>query len=265
MNNLCRVARSFIKASGHAPSSLSTLPRGPGVDHPLARAKVVAMRQGITALLLLAMCTACSQPARSQLSGLPVSTQTLPDFPDPDAAHLVLGQTSMAAALASLGPPTGRATTPPAGDNFVGTPPAGSWILLLYDHLDQVHESVGKPSHNVVSLIFFNEALVNYEYVNRLTATEIDDTRLGQLTKGVSTKDDVLGLFGRPTGRSIPPYIAVPGREAFYYTSGRDLTGSIYRGKRLDILFDSAGRVMDFIYGCELVDMSSTPTVSGCK
>ena len=65
-----------------------------------------------------------------------------------------------------------------------------------------------------------NELLVAQEFVSsfQADATEFDESKVGAIVKGKTTRVEVLALLGRPNGEAIYPVIKIRGDKALVYS-----------------------------------------------
>ncbi|MBI3346635.1 MAG: hypothetical protein HY020_05425 [Burkholderiales bacterium] len=99
----------------------------------------------------------------------------------------------------------------------------------------------------------FNDLLVAEEFVSSFPndATDFDDSKIGSIVKGKSTRADVIALLGNPNGRGIHPFIKNKGETAFIYSYSH-VKGSVFNmkfyAKSLVVSFDAGGLVTDVEY-----------------
>jgi outer membrane protein assembly factor BamE (lipoprotein component of BamABCDE complex) len=66
----------------------------------------------------------------------------------------------------------------------------------------------------------FNDLLVGQEFVSSFPddATDFDETKVSAITKGKSTRADVVALLGKPTGEAVYPLIKNKGETGVVYS-----------------------------------------------
>ena len=100
------------------------------------------------------------------------------------------------------------------------------------------------------SFHFFEDRLVGHDYVSSFKedSTEFDGNGISRIRKGVTTRNEILRLFGAPGGRYVYPLAERPGGETLVYlyahTTSTGLHLQHYR-KLLAVSIDSGGVVTD--------------------
>jgi hypothetical protein len=103
---------------------------------------------------------------------------------------------------------------------------------------------------------FLDGALVGTEFSSSFKAdgTDFDESKVGKLEKGKSTRSDVLALFGPAGGDYMAPLITSPQDRALVYTyfqsKGSAFNMRFYK-KVLVISYDASGVVTDIQYTAE--------------
>jgi hypothetical protein len=98
--------------------------------------------------------------------------------------------------------------------------------------------------------ITHNDLLVAEEFVSSFStdATDFDEGKVPSLVKGKTTRNDVIALFGKPTGTAVHPFIKTKGESAALYTyaqaKGNAFNMKFYN-KSLIVSFDRTGIVTD--------------------
>jgi len=112
----------------------------------------------------------------------------------------------------------------------------------------------GPGGGRTLGFYFFNDVLVGHEFSSSVTAdhTDFDDSNVGQIIKGKSTRAEVTALLGKPSGFYIYPMIKTQSGDAAVYQSskvsgGFIITPSIF-SKSLVVTFDPSGIVTDVEY-----------------
>jgi|HubBroStandDraft_6_1064221.scaffolds.fasta_scaffold59108_3 hypothetical protein len=165
-------------------------------------------RSGVLAVLLAAAC----------LLGA--------DFSRPDPATFKLGKTSEQEIRDRFGEPSAENSTQVEG--------------RLVTRLQYAYVEVRSTVIPVRSMVYsFHEGrLVGFEYLSSFVADEtvFDEASVKRIKRGETTRAEVLGLVGKPTGQFIYPSPAVrtPGRHADVY--GYSRTDKIASSRTLDAI-----------------------------
>lgn len=99
----------------------------------------------------------------------------------------------------------------------------------------------------------FNDLLVGQEFVSSFPAdvTEFDETKISSITKGKSTRADVLSLLGKPNGEAVYPLIKNRTEVGIIYSYSH-VKGSVFDmkfySKVLIVSFDANTVVTDVEY-----------------
>lgn len=135
------------------------------------------------------------------------------EFSRPDPASFALGQTTEQEIQARFGKPDGRATAK-VGDKLVTT--------LRYAYAEA--RSTVVPVRTM-AYAFHEGRLVGFDYMSSFAAdqTAFDELAVKRIKRGETTRAEVLGLVGKPTGQFIYPssYATTPGRRADVYSYSR--------------------------------------------
>jgi outer membrane protein assembly factor BamE (lipoprotein component of BamABCDE complex) len=86
--------------------------------------------------------------------------------------------------------------------------------------------AVGTPLYSGVTPVramtfsTFNEVLVGQQFLSSFKedGTDFDDSKIAQIVKGRTTKDEVIALLGRPSGEAVYPLVKNQGDTAILYT-----------------------------------------------
>jgi hypothetical protein len=120
--------------------------------------------------------------------------------------------------------------------------------------------SVGSANHLGVvaskgmNLAFDADRLVAYEYLSTYSddPTDFDESKVKEIVKGKTRKDEVISLLGSPTGRAIHPYVRPQDGEGMsytYYQMRRSATPFRHEPyvyyKQLLVTLDRAGTVIE--------------------
>ena len=99
----------------------------------------------------------------------------------------------------------------------------------------------------------FNDLLVGQEFISSFPedATEFDESKVSVITKGRSTRADVLSLLGKPTGDAVYPLIKNKAERGVIY-SYNHAKGTVFNmtfySKTLIVSFDANNVVTDVDY-----------------
>lgn len=120
---------------------------------------------------------------------------------------------------------------------------------LNYFYLDRAGRACGleKEPHRLAWVMFDGDQLVGYSISSTFAAdsTDFDADNVQQLRRGQSTQDDVLALFGPPSGRFIQPIALVPGGTRWMYRVQWTAEHQLHI-KTLRVDFNAAHVVVDF-------------------
>jgi hypothetical protein len=133
------------------------------------------------------------------------------DFPTAGFATLKLNQTTDQQAEAALGPPFKRfafqgTAANPRGALPVGTPLSMSVLTYEYGLSNGGPAVSGHAVGKFATLIFLGGRLAAYDVNSTIPGDEnppIDDARLALLHQGITTRNDIIGLMGAPSGQSV--------------------------------------------------------------
>jgi len=166
------------------------------------------------------------------------------DFVRPNPETLRLGHTTYAEIIQQMGKP--RKTLQQGKDDkkiksvfYVYSAPN------LGDPLED-----GVTPVRVQSYFFHNDVLVGHQFMSTFASdhTNFDETKVAAISKGKTSRAEIIQLVGRPSGIFAPPMVKEPGVEeiAYLYTpTRRSLFGSAKHTKNLIITFDDQDRVLD--------------------
>ena len=196
------------------------------------------------------------------------------DFAKPTEETFALGSTTRAEIEAKFGAPYQQRTMTRAASDDTGAPAnpfapylvAGNYANLTYLHSDRSATVLygGRTSAKAISFVFWNDRLVDYDYVSNFTAdsSDFDEAKISSIQKGQSQKAEVEALLGPPTGRRVFPLVRDSGNEAFIYNYVV-VTGSQRHDKSLVVLFTPDGVVTDYVFNTQdapMPRMGSTGT-----
>ncbi len=215
-----------------------------------------------TCLLIASLCL---------LSGLAGCSSHGQDFERPDPATLVLGQTTLADAIARFGQPTSRnvrrSLNPAPVQLGAGTAYAvttGARVAGTIDSLTYRYSTHSAPGVVVgpwtsrsksLSLAFWDERLVYYSFTSTFSRDSPvhDENKLRGFVRGQTTRAEVIQALGPPTGEAIYPFVEKDGTRLLIYeqmttdSSGATplSTETVTRLKSFRLLFDAADRLID--------------------
>lgn len=179
------------------------------------------------------------------------------DFKPPPLDDLTLGTTSPRDVIGRLGEAyQERTRLIAAGETLIYRNPLdpvvmdGTYTTFVYTFADAAGAPVfgGTSPARTLALEFRDNRLFYYCYASSFQedATNFDEAKIAAIRKGETTKAEVQTLIGKPSGRAMYPEIRIEDGERYIYTYSavRPLDRQATR-KRLDILFDVAGKVVD--------------------
>jgi outer membrane protein assembly factor BamE (lipoprotein component of BamABCDE complex) len=159
---------------------------------------------------------------------------------------LVLGQTSRQDILQRLGSPYREGTVTKNGQQLT---------TLTYNFAT----TGGTPAREGVTpsrgqgFYFLGDKLAGYDFNSswKEDQSNFDGARVPEIKKGVSTRDDVIRLIGRPGGRYAYPLIAEQNRQADVYLYAELRSGPFnpkFYQKYLVVTYDERGVVSNVDY-----------------
>jgi hypothetical protein len=180
------------------------------------------------------------------------------DFVRPGADVLSLGQMTRADILARYGRPERQLTrvvaAPESGAGLAD--PASAMcdftsLFYTYEDLAEAGWNGGAARQKQIKFDFANGRLFSYTFLSNFDAdsSNFDERRIALLENGITTKDEVLALFGAPSGRTIFPG-ASPGDEKYVYQY-IEKTRRERLMKRLELIFDDDDVLRDFSYASD--------------
>jgi hypothetical protein len=197
------------------------------------------------------------------------------DFVRPSAANVQLGATTRAEVIAAYGQPfqqsqrTSADTSVMPGIALTKFDPAvenGTFATLGYVFSDRTKQFWvgGAPTSKVMVFNFWNDKLFSYGFFSGFEhdSTNFDESKASALKPGETTVTEALQLLGEPSGRSIYP--AIQSREeAKYNYSYTEISGGERRAKRLELLFGSNGRLVDYRLASDVGPAPAAPATGG--
>ena len=101
---------------------------------------------------------------------------------------------------------------------------------------------------------FHNDVVVGQEFLSsfKVDNSNFDETKISTITKGKTTRLEVVQFLGRPSASFIAPMVKETSGEAIGYgyqtTRGSAFSGFKFFNKTLRITFDDKDRVLDIEY-----------------
>ncbi|PYN90829.1 MAG: hypothetical protein DMD87_00275 [Candidatus Rokuibacteriota bacterium] len=168
------------------------------------------------------------------------------DFAKQTDDALVLGQTTRQEILQRLGTPYREGTATKNGKQLK---------TLSYAFATASGAAVrdGVVPTRGQGFYFLDDKLAGYDFASswKEDQTNFDGAKVSEIKKGVSTRDDVVRLIGRPGGTYGYPLIADQNRQADVYlyaeTRGGPITVKFYQ-KHLVVTYDERGVVSNVDY-----------------
>jgi outer membrane protein assembly factor BamE (lipoprotein component of BamABCDE complex) len=168
------------------------------------------------------------------------------NFHRPEQGHLVIGKSTSADVLRVMGEPR---TTGEALHN--------EKKVKVYRYAFAA--TTGEPLYPGVmparAMVFStaNDVLVRQQFLSsfKSDSTEFDDAKIPAITKGKTTRAEVLALLGRPTGEAVYPILKEQGRTAVTYGYAQakgTLFNMKFHQKTLMVSFDGKDVVEDVQY-----------------
>ena len=198
------------------------------------------------------------------------------DFTRPDPANLHLGQTTVSDVAALLGPPedqgswVGNSAPEITGRTRGAFEPAvvpGAYTKVVYRYAQKKDPALGGDvTAKMATFTFRNNILIGYSYVSDFPGdgTSLDETKLSALRKGTTTRADVEGLFGPPSGLATWPMIEHEGQlDLFYVSVAFDPATRHATSKTLAVLFGVDGRMIDYQFSSRMNDVGQPAPAAG--
>jgi hypothetical protein len=177
------------------------------------------------------------------------------------ASTLALGSSTRAQAVAALGPPVSERAA--SYNKDLKGQPLELPLVTRVLHYEYVEPSSSGAIPWVTPARELNVVMVDdvvLGYLLRSTfkgdCTDFEPLNASGLTRGVSTRADVIARLGPPPGRSLWPLAMSPGGELWSYGVDLDNKATHTRlRKRLTVYIDAHGTVEDFV-----IDQKETDT-----
>lgn len=98
-----------------------------------------------------------------------------------------------------------------------------------------------------VDIVDSSVVFSNYSSSFAADSTDFDESKVSQVVKGKSTEQDVIAIFGQPSGRAIYPYAKEPGGSRISYLNiSYNKTTNKIRSKAYVVYLDKQRVVSDF-------------------
>ena len=159
---------------------------------------------------------------------------------------LVLGQTRRQDILQRLGSPYREGTVTRNGKQL-------KTLTYNFAMTDGTPAREGVTPTRGQGFYFLDDKLAGYDFASswKEDQSNFDGTKVPEIKKGVSSRDDVIRLIGRPGGKYAYPLIAEQNREADVYlyaeVRGGPVNPKLYQ-KHLVVTYDERGIVSNVDY-----------------
>jgi outer membrane protein assembly factor BamE (lipoprotein component of BamABCDE complex) len=168
------------------------------------------------------------------------------DFVRPAESDFVVGKSTLADVNTKMGNPlqTGQLTK---NDKLMKV----SKYAYAASGGESAHPGV-TPARSL-TFLFFEDNLVGKEFVSsfKQDSTDFDGQKVSSISKGKSTRQDVVALLGKPSGEAVYPVIKNVGDAAYVY-SYVQAKGTVFNmkfyNKSLLVSFSPSGLVTDVEY-----------------
>ena len=169
------------------------------------------------------------------------------DFVRPSSGAFKLGQTTYSQIIQQMGEPEKVGDVLKNGKNM-------KTITYVYAATAGEPLEEGVIPARALGYYFHNDTLVGQSFISSFKSdnTNFDDTKIGGISKGKTTRSEVIQLLGRPSAAYITPMVKEASGEAIGYgyqtTRGSAFSGFKFFNKVLRISFDARGLVSDIEY-----------------
>ncbi|MES9961034.1 MAG: hypothetical protein ABW089_11400 [Sedimenticola sp.] len=168
------------------------------------------------------------------------------DFVRPDETSLRLNETTYQEILDRFGKPFNEGTQLKNEKNV-------KIISYAYASIGGKANSPGITPARAASFYFSDDLLAGYEFISsyKMDNSDFDETRIEQLKKGETTREQVIALIGKPAGRYVHPLIKEKDGYAMIYAYGeafgfeffmKQLTVSINDNVVTDVEYTTSGK-----------------------
>jgi outer membrane protein assembly factor BamE (lipoprotein component of BamABCDE complex) len=168
------------------------------------------------------------------------------DFVRPSPELLQLGETRFSQVIDKMGAPDSKSNIQINGDKILK-------IGYGYASWGGGATVSGAIPFRDQEFFFHEKILVGHRFVSSFMAdsTDFNETKVDQLKKGVTTRAEVVALFGKPTTRRIAPITEEGSVETIGYAYGVVRSTASQSWKELIIEIDERGIVTDFSFGSQ--------------
>ena len=122
-------------------------------------------------------------------------------------------------------------------------------VSLSYSYADAAARAsaAGVSAARAMAFYFVRDILVGYEAISTFAAdsSDFDDTRVSDITRGVTTETQLGDLVGRPSGMYIHPLASAPGERIIVYAYAQKRGAAPLARKQLLVTVDAGGIVRD--------------------
>ena len=162
------------------------------------------------------------------------------DFVRPQPQELALGKATSADIVARFGPPQQQGRAIKDGVEVTS-------LSYSYADVGAQASAAGVSAAKAMAFYFAGDRLVGYESISTFKAdsSDFDDTRVSDITRGLTTEAQVRDLIGRPSGMYIYPLTSAPDERALVYVYGEKKGTAPLARKQLLVAVDTAGIVRD--------------------
>lgn len=168
------------------------------------------------------------------------------DFVRPSPELLQLGETNFAQVIDKMGAPDSKVDLQIDGDQILK-------IGYGYASWGGGANVAGAIPFRDQEFLFHEKVLVGHRFVSSFQSdsTDFDENKVDQLKKGVTTRKEVVELFGKPTTRRIAPITEDGSVETIGYAYGVVQSTSRQSWKELIIEIDKSGIVTDISFSSQ--------------
>ena len=169
------------------------------------------------------------------------------NFVRPDPSRLTLGKTTQADVVRDFGAPWRQGQGLKNGQTV-------STLSYAYAEAGGAPYRPGVTPARAQVFHFHNNLLVGHEFASSWAAdhTDFDDTKVDQIAKGRTTRDEVQRMIGRPGGTFVYPMIKAQAGDALVYvyseTRQTGFASFSFKRKLLVVTLNAAGVVEDVDY-----------------
>jgi len=217
----------------------------------------------LAALALAMLLSGCATVETQRAFERPAANRFLPGVTTRAAVLAVYGAPGRSRTWAGNTPPPGQAVRFPFGQERV--PGALAEIDYVYIAPNATATRPGIEATRTLTFWFWQDRLAGYLGTSsfRRDATVFDERHVNALRAGKATRRDVLRALGPPAGILTHPLVRGEGNEVLIWESDEfDRFRNESKRRRLDILVDAAGAVVDLRFGSSRTPSPApTPTI----